>query len=101
MLAEAAPHLFLVTINGADSGAARTSWDRLIRPLDEGSFDLIPLLKKLRALNYSGPIGLQGYGVKLPPKDNLARSMVAWQKLSLAAGTLSAPGARATSKKPE
>lgn len=94
LLAQAAPHLFLVTINGADRGAAHTSWDRLIRPLDEGSFDLVSLLKKLRALNYTGPIGLQGYGVKLAPKENLTRSIVAWQKLSIAAATPSPPPAR-------
>ena len=27
-------------------------------------------------------IGLQGYGVNLPVKDNLTRSMNAWRKLS-------------------
>ena len=94
LLTQAAPHLFLVTINGADRGAAHTSWDRLIRPLDEGSLELVALLKQLRALNYTGPIGLQGYGVKLPPKENLTRSIVAWQKLSLAAATPSPPPAR-------
>lgn len=26
LLADAAPHLFVVTINGADTGAGRTSW---------------------------------------------------------------------------
>ena len=94
LLTQAAPHLFLVTINGADRGAAHTSWDRLIRPLDEGSLDLVALLKQLRALNYTGPIGLQGYGVKLAPKENLDRSIVAWQKLSIAAATPSPPPAR-------
>jgi len=100
-LAEAAPHLFLVTINGADRGAAHTSWDRLIRPLDDGSFDLVPLLKRLRALNYTGPIGLQGYGVKLAPKENLTRSIAAWQRLCTAAARLSSPEGQATSKQPE
>ncbi len=82
LLTEAAPHLFVVTINGADTGAARTSWGRLIRPLDEGSFDVRAVLKKLQALKYAGPIGLQGYGVNLPPKTNLTRSLSAWRKLS-------------------
>ena len=82
LLTEAAPYLFLVTINGADTGAARTSWGRLIRPLDEGSFDVGTVLKQLKALKYEGPIGLQGYGVNLPPKTNLTRSMNAWKKLS-------------------
>jgi sugar phosphate isomerase/epimerase len=82
LLAEAMPHLFLVSINGADTGAGRTSWARLIRPLDEGSKDLLPVLKKLKELGYAGPIGLQGFGVKLPQGENIKRSWSAWQKLN-------------------
>jgi sugar phosphate isomerase/epimerase len=82
LLAEAAPHLFLVTVNGADTGAGNTTWRRLIRPLDEGSYDVSLVLKKLAELNYTGPIGLQGFGVNLPAKQNLARSMDAWRKLN-------------------
>jgi hypothetical protein len=40
------------------------------------------VLRKLKELNYQGPIGLQGYGVNLPAKDNLQRSMAAWHKLA-------------------
>ena len=81
LLEQATPHMFVVTINGADAGAARTGWNRLIRPLDEGNFDLKNFLNKLRELKYSGPIGLQGYGVKLPAEENLRRSMNAWKQL--------------------
>ena len=81
LLAEAAPHLFLVTINGADAGAAATGWDRLIQPLDAGGYDVGIVLRKLSELNYTGPIGLQGYGVNLPVKENLLRSMAGWKKL--------------------
>ena len=82
LLTEAAPHLFLVTINGADKDAANTKWDRLIRPLDEGSYDVGIVLRKLKELNYTGPIGLQGFGVKLPAKENLSRSINGWRKLN-------------------
>ena len=82
LLAEAAPCLFLVTINGADAGAAGGSWNRLIQPLDAGSYDVGIVLRKLRELNYTGPIGLQGYGVTLPVKENLSRSMNGWRKLN-------------------
>ncbi len=82
LLSDARQYLFLVTINGADSGAAATTWDRLIRPLDEGSFDVSRVLKTLSELNYDGPIGLQGFGVKIPVKDNLARSIAAWRRLT-------------------
>lgn len=82
LLEEAAPYLFLVTINGADTNAAGASWDRLIKPLDQGTCDLRPLLTKLHALHYKGPIGLQGYGTPHNPRENLTRSMNAWRDLN-------------------
>lgn len=81
LLALAAPRLFAVTINGADTGAARTGWDRLIQPLDKGTFALAPLLKTLVHIKYRGPIGLQGYGLQGEDRDNLTRSMAAWRAL--------------------
>ncbi len=86
LLAEAKPYLFLVTINGADSGKPNSDWDLLIQPLDEGTFDTGRFLRTLQELHYTGPIGLQGYGLKLPPKDNLARSMSAWRRLNSSSG---------------
>ncbi|MGO9479397.1 MAG: sugar phosphate isomerase/epimerase family protein, partial [Limisphaerales bacterium] len=83
LLAEASPHLFLVTINGADAGAATPGWDRLIQPLDAGSYDVGIVLRKLKELNYAGPIGLQGYGVKLPVKENLCQNSFKMSPLAL------------------
>lgn len=88
LLADAAPHLFAVTINGADSHAANAGWDRLIRPVGEGSLDLAPLLRNLHSLRYVGPIGVQGYGIKLAPDQQLERSMRGWRKLLDRAFTL-------------
>jgi len=82
LLTEGAPYLFLVTVNGADAGAAATGWDRLIQPLDAGSYDVGIVLRKLQELRYTGPIGLQGYGEKLPVQENLLRSMAGWRKLN-------------------
>ena len=76
----ALPHLFLVTINGADADA--DDWDRLIQPLDRGSFDVYRFLKTLKDLGYTGPVGLQCYGVPGDKYENLKRSMDAWKKLS-------------------
>ncbi len=87
LLAEAKPYLFLVTLNGADSGKPNSDWGQLIRPLDEGTYDTGRLLRTLEKLHYSGPIGLQGYGVKLLPKDNLTRSMSAWRRLNPSSGS--------------
>jgi len=82
LLTEAAPHLFLVTVNGADAGAARTKWERVIQPLDQGSYDVSIVLKKLTELKYTGPIGLQAFSVRIPVKENLTRSMSAWRNLN-------------------
>ncbi len=82
ILRTARSRLFMVTINGADSGAPEAGWDRLIQTLDRGSLDLAPLLRALRGLGYDGPIGLQGYGLKGDVRDNLSRSMAAWRQLT-------------------
>ncbi len=81
-LRRAMPYLLQVSINGADSGDTKSmNWDRLIQPLDSGSYDVGRLLRTLRELGYTGPVGLQGYGIKGDPKQNLARSIQAWRKL--------------------
>jgi sugar phosphate isomerase/epimerase len=74
----AAPYLFLVSINGADHEG---DWDRLIQTLDRGDFDVGAFLKQLQAVGYLGPIGLQCYNLKGDQRENLKRSMQAWQKL--------------------
>jgi sugar phosphate isomerase/epimerase len=86
LLAEASPHLFLVTLNGADAFAAGTSWERLIQTLDRGSFDLRPVLGTLRGLGYAGPVAVQGYGLKGDVADNLRRSKAAWDRLVAGVG---------------
>ncbi len=74
-LDRAAPHLFLVSINGADHEGG---WDRLIRPLGDGEFDVYSLLKKLHTIGYDQPIGLQCYAVKGDQVANLRQSMAQW-----------------------
>ncbi len=75
LLEQAAPYLRLVSINGADHEG---DWDRLIRPLGEGAFDVYALLKKLQTIGYDGPIGLQCYAVKGDPIENLRKSIAQW-----------------------
>lgn len=79
---EAMPHLFLVSINGADVKQPGYSWDRLIQPLGQGDFDVCGLLKKLKAAGYRGPIGQQCYAVKGDPVENLKKSIKAWNEYS-------------------
>jgi len=81
LIAKAAGRLFLVSINGADSGQTqKMGWDRLIQTLDRGSFDVGKLLKALKRHGYTGPVGLQCYAVKGDTRENLRRSMSAWLK---------------------
>ncbi len=82
LLKAAAPHLFLVSINGADGGDTNTmGWDRLIQTLDRGDFDMAGFLKTLAKYGYRGPIGLQCYAVRGDVRENLRRSMSAWRRL--------------------
>ena len=83
LLKAALPHLFAMTINGADAGLGRRGgWDRLIQPLDSGTFDVHNLLKTLQGLGYTGPVGLQCYGLGGDARAHLARSIAAWRKLA-------------------
>ncbi len=76
---EAMPRLFLVSINGADPKEPGYGWDRLIQPLGRGNFDVYAFVKKLKAAGYTGPIGLQCYGVKGDAMENLKQSITAWK----------------------
>jgi len=69
-------HLFLVSVNGADPEGG---WDRLIRPLDEGTVDVRGLVERAVRAGYRGPIGLQCYAIKGEPEILLSRSMTAWR----------------------
>ena len=79
-LKSALPRLWAVSINGADRDGE--NWDRLIQPLDSGTFDTGGFLRTLDEIGYRGPIGLQCYAIKGEPKTLLQRSMTAWLKFS-------------------
>lgn len=82
LLKAAMPRLFVVTINGADSGGK--DWKSLIQTLDRGSFDVKAFLATLKAVGYTGPVGFQGYGIGGDAYENLKRSMDAWERHSAA-----------------
>ena len=77
LIEEAAPHLFCVSINGADSGGGSA-----IQALGKGTYDVSIVLKKLNAVGYKGPIGLQCYNIKGDSNTLLTSSMAAWRKLN-------------------
>jgi sugar phosphate isomerase/epimerase len=81
VLRAALPRLMFVTISGTDTGDTKAmGWDRLIQPLDAGTYDLAGFVRTLRAVGYIGPVGFQGFNIKLEPREALARSMAAWRK---------------------
>ena len=82
VLKMAIPRLMFVTINGADSGETqKMDWKRLIQPLGAGSYDMLFFLRILRSSGYRGPIGLQGYGIKMETRELLRKSIEAWKDL--------------------
>ena len=78
LLEQAAPHLFVVSINGADHEGG---WDKLIQPLGHGTFDLNRLLRKILTLEYEGPIGLQCYQVPGDTLANLEHNIAQWRNI--------------------
>lgn len=82
LLKLAMPRLWAVSINGADELDEKPGWDRYIQPLDKGNFDMAGFLRVMRELGYTGPIGLQCYGIGGDARDHLARSMNAWRRLN-------------------
>ena len=83
LLKSTGTYLFAVSINGADAEAGHDAgWDRLIQPLDCGTFDVAVLLRRLKELGYNGPIGLQCYGISGDARDHLKRSIRAWRRLT-------------------
>ena len=73
-----APHLLYVSINGADRAGG---WAELIRPLDEGKFDVAGFLKSLGEAGYRGPVGLQCYQIPGAPEEHLKRSITRWKEI--------------------
>lgn len=80
-LIQAMPHIFMISINGADSGDTQNmGWDRLIQPLGEGSFDTYKLVKTAKDNGFEGPFGLQCYNIKQDCKVALEKSITTWEK---------------------
>ena len=75
------PYLYMISINGADSGNTREmDWDQLIQPLGEGTFDTYQIIKLAKDNGYDGLFGLQCYNIKTDCEIALAESMNTWKK---------------------
>jgi sugar phosphate isomerase/epimerase len=79
-LADAVPHLYMISICGCDSGDTQEmGWERLIQPLGEGSFDTFEVVKVALENGYEGPFGLQCYNIQKDAKEVLSQSMQTWR----------------------
>ena len=76
LVAEALPHLKLVTINGLDT----PNKDAIVS-LADGDFDVAGWLATIKQAGYSCPIGLQCYSIKGPSEMHLSRSMEKWREI--------------------
>ncbi len=80
----ALPRLFMVSLNGADSGNTKEmGWDRLIQPLGEGSFDTYELVKLLIDNGYDGKFGLQCYNIQQDCEVALTKSINTWDEYKM------------------
>jgi len=78
----AQPYLAAVTINGLDTPEEiQSGKGKWTYPLDTGSFDLTTLFKILDDIHYTGPVGLQCYGLPGDARLHLERSMKKWKTL--------------------
>ena len=75
----AAPLLWQVSISGAEEGSR--SWQKLIQTLDRGNFNQSKLMNLLKDARFNGPVGLQCYAIKGDSRENLKRSIDAWNKI--------------------
>jgi sugar phosphate isomerase/epimerase len=74
-VAKAMPYLLVVTINGTTEAGS-------IETLDRGTFDVYRFLRAIKQAGFTGPVGLQGYGIGGDIRENLRRSMQAWREFS-------------------
>ncbi len=79
VLTDAKPLLWQVSTCGAEQGGS--DWSQLIQTLDRGSYDQAALFKLLRELGFKGNVGFQCYAIRGDSRDNLKRSIGAWNKL--------------------
>lgn len=80
-LLNALPYLYMISINGADSGNTKEmDWDRLIQPLGEGTFDTYKLVKLAKDNGYKGLFGLQCYAIKQDCETALTKSVNTWNE---------------------
>ncbi len=83
VLKRARPWLAAVSLSGSDTPAeVRAGKGNFIQPLDRGTYDARELLRALRKIDYTGPVGLQCWGIRGDAADHLRRSIAAWKQMN-------------------
>jgi len=77
----ALPHLFAISLNGADATPADTKdiWASFIQPLGAGSFGTYAFLRTFLDLGFTGPVGLQCYSIDQDKAVHLNKSRQTWE----------------------
>ena len=78
-LTKAKPYLMVVVIQGTDEDKATH------KILGDGSFDMVPLVRTLREIDYQGPLGTMGYTQSGDIPAKLDSAYKAWEKIRTAA----------------
>lgn len=82
VLKEAQPWLMAVSLSGSDTPKeVRSGKGNWIQPLGHGSYDISAFLNALQAINYSGPVGLQCWGIRSDAGKHLKQSIETWNVL--------------------
>ena len=83
VLREAQPWLMAVSLSGSDTPervrAGKGNW---IQPLGQGTYDIKGFLDILRDISFSGPVGLQCWGIRGDARAHLERSMGTWKRVT-------------------
>ena len=74
-LENAKPYLMIVVIQGTDQDKATH------KILGEGTFDMVPLVRTLREIDYQGPLGTMGYTQSGDIPAKLDRAYQAWEQI--------------------
>ncbi|MDC0935146.1 TIM barrel protein [Pirellulales bacterium] len=74
-LTKVKPYRLIVVIQGTDNDEATH------KIVGEGSFDIMPLVRTLREMDYQGPLGTMGYTQSGDIPGKLKRAYQAWEKI--------------------
>ena len=74
-LIKAKPYLMIVVIQGTDKDKATH------KIIGEGSFDMAPLVRTLREMDYQGPLGTMGYTQSGDIPAKLKQAQQAWEQI--------------------